>query len=137
MVYKSSINTTGGALGTVTSVSVVTANGFSGSVANATTTPAITLTYNGSDAYVAVTGTYAVLTTDYIVNCTSGTFTVTLPTAVGVTGKPYIIKNSGAGVITIATTSAQTIDGVSTKTLSSQYDAVTLVSNGANWIVQA
>lgn len=31
-------------LGTVTSVSVVTANGVSGSVATATTTPAITLT---------------------------------------------------------------------------------------------
>lgn len=34
----------GGGSGTVTSVSVATANGFSGSVANATTTPAITLT---------------------------------------------------------------------------------------------
>lgn len=34
----------GGGGGTVTSVSVVTANGFSGIVANATTTPAITLT---------------------------------------------------------------------------------------------
>src|SRR3990167_2682989 len=35
---------TGGGSGTVTSVSVVTANGVSGSVATATTTPAITLT---------------------------------------------------------------------------------------------
>lgn len=35
---------TGGGTGTVTTVSVVTANGISGSVANATTTPAITLT---------------------------------------------------------------------------------------------
>ncbi len=35
----------GGGSGTVTSVSVVTANGFSGSVATATTTPAITLSY--------------------------------------------------------------------------------------------
>lgn len=34
----------GGGSGTVTNVSVVTANGFSGSVANPTTTPAITLT---------------------------------------------------------------------------------------------
>lgn len=38
------VSTAGG--GTVTSVSVVTANGFSGSVANATTTPAITLSLN-------------------------------------------------------------------------------------------
>lgn len=38
----------GGGSGTVTSVSVVTANGFSGSVANPTTTPAITLTLGSS-----------------------------------------------------------------------------------------
>lgn len=37
------VSATGSGLGTVTSVSVVTANGFSGSVATATTTPAITL----------------------------------------------------------------------------------------------
>lgn len=36
--------TGGGGSGTVTTVSVVTANGFAGTVANATTTPAITLT---------------------------------------------------------------------------------------------
>jgi hypothetical protein len=40
----SSAPSTGGGGGTVTSVSVVTANGISGSVANPTTTPAITLT---------------------------------------------------------------------------------------------
>lgn len=38
------LSTTGSGSGTVTSVSVVTANGVSGSVATATTTPAITLT---------------------------------------------------------------------------------------------
>ncbi len=38
------LSATGGGTGTVTSVSVVTANGVSGSVATATTTPAITLT---------------------------------------------------------------------------------------------
>lgn len=38
----------GGGSGTVTSVSVVTANGFSGTVANATTTPAITLSGGGT-----------------------------------------------------------------------------------------
>jgi len=38
------ISASGAGLGTVTSVSVVTANGISGSVATATTTPAITLT---------------------------------------------------------------------------------------------
>jgi hypothetical protein len=37
------INGGGGGSGTVTTISVVTANGFSGSVANPTTTPAITI----------------------------------------------------------------------------------------------
>lgn len=40
----------GGGSGTVTSVSIVTANGLSGSVANATTTPAVTLDISGLDA---------------------------------------------------------------------------------------
>jgi len=61
--------------------------------------------------YVAVTGTYNIGTSDYFVDCTSNTFTVTLPNAVGVAGKIYIIKNSGAGTITLGTTSSQTIDG--------------------------
>ena len=50
--------TAGGGSGTVTSVSVVTANGVSGSVANATTTPAITLTLGAiTPSSVASTGT--------------------------------------------------------------------------------
>lgn len=48
----------GGGSGTVTSVSVATANGVSGSVANATTTPAITLTLGAiTPSSVAATGT--------------------------------------------------------------------------------
>jgi hypothetical protein len=84
--------------------------------------------------YVAKTATYTATTDDYTVDGTSGTFTVTLPTAVGATGRVYIVKNSGAGTITVATTSSQTIDGTSTVTLATK--AVTRVqSNGSNWIV--
>ena len=84
--------------------------------------------------YVAKTATYTATTDDYTVDCTTGTFTVTLPTAVGATGRVYIVKNSGAGTITVATTSSQTIDGTSTVTLATK--AVTRVqSNGSNWIV--
>jgi hypothetical protein len=42
--YASTKGSTGGGSGTVTSVSVATANGLAGTVATATTTPAITLT---------------------------------------------------------------------------------------------
>lgn len=85
--------------------------------------------------YVAVTATYAILINDYTINCTSGTFTTTLPTAVGVAGQVYVIKNSGAGVITLAATGAETIDGAATLSLAVQYQSATVQSNGVNWIV--
>lgn len=73
--------------------------------------------------------------TDELVNITSGTLTVTLPTAVGFTGK-YIVKNSGSGVVTINTTSSQTIDGMASGALQlNQYEAYTFRSDGSNWII--
>lgn len=84
--------------------------------------------------YAAKTSTYSILTTDYIIDCTTGTFTATLPTAVGVTGREYIIKNSGSGVITLATTSAQTLDGALTQTLATKV-SLKVLSNGVNWII--
>lgn len=85
--------------------------------------------------YRAITALRTLDTTDYIVECTSGTFNVTLPTAVGITGKTYVVKNTGSGVITVATTSSQTIDGSTTVSLSVQYTSITVSSNGSNWIV--
>lgn len=87
--------------------------------------------------YVAKTGTYSIGTSDYLINCTANTFTVTLPTAVGIAGKIYYVTNSGAGVITIATTSSQTFTNVvttpTTLTLSA-VGTVSVMSDGANWI---
>lgn len=89
-------------------------------------------------AYVAITGVRTLQATDYVVDCTSNSFTVTLPTAVGITGRVYTVKNSGAGAISIATTSSQTIDGSTTYSgLSTQYKYVTVQSTGANWIIIA
>jgi len=81
------------------------------------------------------TSTYTIDNEDCVVNCTSGTFTVTLPTAVGVEGQYFVVKNSGAGVITIEGDGAETIDGVGFKTLAVQYESMTVVSDGANWII--
>lgn len=91
---------------------------------------------NRNPQYIAVTSTYAILTTDSVIDCISGTFTVTLPTAVGMVGKTYIIKNSGTGFITLATTSAQTIDGdASGSIIFGQYHGYMVMSNNVNWIV--
>lgn len=61
----------GGQIGTVTSVSVVTANGVSGTVANPTTTPAITLTL--SPINLAGTGSGGVTGNLPVTNLNSGT----------------------------------------------------------------
>jgi hypothetical protein len=37
--------------------------------------------------------------------------------------------------VTIGTTGAQTIDGAATKTLTAQYQLLTVLSDGANWLV--
>ena len=87
-----------------------------------------------TEVYRAITGTGTVLAGDYTVNATSGTFTLTLLTAVGRQGKIYNLKNSGTGVITLATTSGQTIDGQASGDLTlNQYDNLQVQSDGANW----
>lgn len=86
--------------------------------------------------YAAKTANYTLTDEDYFIDCTSNTFTVTLPTAVGRAGQIYVIKNSGTGTITVATASAQTIDGSSTKSLS-QYNVIILSSNGSNWAINS
>lgn len=87
----------------------------------------------GMTSYVSKTASYTITANDFIVDLTTGTAIFTLPTAVGAGQKQYIVKNSGAGVLTLATTSAQTIDGMATKTYSVQYSGARVVSDGSNW----
>lgn len=84
--------------GTVTTVSVVSANGLAGTVANATTTPAITLstTVNGLAKGNGTAFSAAVAGTDYVVP--SGNIT---GTAGNVTGTVAIL-NGGTGQTTAA-----------------------------------
>jgi hypothetical protein len=69
-----------------------------------------------------------------LIDCTSNSFTVNLPTAVGISGKIYQIKNSGSGTITVDGNGSQTIDGSLTKSLAPN-DVIQISSNGANWLV--
>jgi hypothetical protein len=137
--------------GTFTDGGVMVGNGTSALQVTAVGTSGHVLTSNGAGSDPtfqaapggSVTWTYAAKTTTYtavindFVNCTSGTFTVTLPTAVGQSGKSIVVKNSGTGVITIATTSSQTMDGVASAgvTIATQYNTLVFTSDGANWMV--
>jgi len=91
---------------------------------------------NGSTsiAYVEKADDYTPTELDNVINVTSGTFTITLPTAVGIAGRMYTIKNSGAGTVTIDGSGAETIDGAATVALSVQWTSKTVVSTGTNWI---
>jgi hypothetical protein len=90
---------------------------------------------SAAPSYVGVSANYSILATDGTVNVTANSPTITLPTAIGVSGKIYRIKNSGTGTVTISTTSSQLIDGSSTKIINTQYSMLALQSNGANWMI--
>ena len=72
----------------------------------------------------------ATAATDYVYIVT-GTTTLTLPNASGNTNL-YTVKNGGLGTVTIATTSAQTIDGSASAALTPN-TALDLISDGSNW----
>jgi hypothetical protein len=73
-----------------------------------------------------------------LADATSGVVTVTLPSAGGANSSAiYMVKrtSSAANNVTVATTSSQTIDGATTKTLGSQYATIMVQSNGSNWFI--
>jgi hypothetical protein len=87
-------------------------------------------------SFLNVSGSSSILTTDYTLNVVStGDTTQTLPTAIGVIGKVYNIVNSGGGIVTVATTASQTINGSIGIIMTEQYLSRTFQSDGSNWIL--
>jgi hypothetical protein len=101
-----------------------------------TITPHSRLHVDGSfaTAFRAITAARTLDASDHIISA-DGTFNITLPTAVDIVGRQYKIKNIGTGTITVVTTSSQTIDGAANHELSAQYQSVTVVSDGTNWLI--
>jgi hypothetical protein len=146
--------------GTVTSASVVTANGFAGTVATATTTPAITLTTsitgvlkgNGTAISAATSGTdylappsgtailkansggalaNATAGTDYVAPGTATTFTAT-QTFQGTSSVLATVLNDVAEVATISATAAT---GTINYDITTQSVLYYTTSASANWTV--
>ncbi len=92
---------------------------------------------NLRESVVTKTAAYTVTDRDQTILCnaTSAAFTVTLPAAQGISGRYYRIKKTDASAngVTIDGNSAETIDGTTTRVLSSQYDAVQIECDGSNW----
>jgi len=89
----------------------------------------------GSPTLRNVTATTTFATPNETVNCTGNTFTVNLPTAVGIQGTTYTLVNSGTGVITLQPNGLETINGSLSIDLSIQYISRTVQSDGSNWII--
>jgi len=148
--------------GTVTSVSVVSANGFAGTVATATTTPAITLTTtitgilkgNGTAISAAVANvdyvplsTVITKTADYTITGTDtwiinnkpvSALTLTFPAASSWTGRYITVKNMQAFAVNSASSNIVPIDNTSAGTailLGVVGNWATMVSDGTNWII--
>ena len=86
-------------------------------------------------AYVSKTANYtAVWATDGTIEGKTNAFTITLPTAVGHAGFGFqVVNQQTANTVTVATTSAQTIDGNSTVGVVNGGSG--FLSDGANWII--
>ena len=108
---------------------------YDGKVGIGTTVPTSLLHVNGPIATFITSGGSGTLSgtnSTYLLNVDANT--ATLPTAVGISGRIYTIKLiAPATTGTVATTSSQTIDGVTTYSLTASNKFVTVQSDNAAW----
>jgi hypothetical protein len=82
-------------------------------------------------AYRTTAISTALTDTDEILKVTA-TATITVPTAVGISGRFYRIDNAHTGTTTVTPTGAQTIEGETGQTIVG-HACMVLYSDGANW----
>ena len=91
----------------------------------------------GRNAIATKSNDYTLLLFDYAILCnaSSGSFSITLPSASTCTGKTYVIKkiDSSSNSVTIA--GDVNIDGNLTLVIATQYDSVTVICDGENWFI--
>jgi hypothetical protein len=118
----------------ITDASIATAKLENGSVTSAKlATGAI-----ANLVVVSKTANYTADDDDVILgDATSGAITITLPTAVGISGKEYVVKKTDASTnaVILDAAGAETIDGEATLSIGAKGVVISVVSNGSNWIV--
>ena len=83
--------------------------------------------------YINKSSNYTTLSTDGIIDCT-GSFELTLYTALGNKGNKLQLKNKGVGIVTILPTGLEELEGESTQELLSG-ESQEWLSDGSNWII--
>ena len=103
-----------------------------------TSTPGSGLHVNSSFA-TAITGKssdYTATASDHtiLVDCSSSNVTITLPTAVGIAGRMYIIKrvDGSANAANISTNGSETIDGSGAASVAG-LGSIVIQSDNSNW----
>ena len=85
------------------------------------------------------TSSYTITGTDVVIfaDATSGSVTITLPTASSFAGYNFYVKriDSSGNTCSVARSGSDTIDGSTNFLLDTQYFAVRVVSNGSNWFI--
>ena len=83
-----------------------------------------------------VSSVYAIEDTDYAINCIgTANFLVALPSSGGVnTGKVFVVKNSGSGLITLIPTAGETIDNETSQPIH-PLNCIVVISIGTSWII--
>ncbi|MFP4543451.1 MAG: beta strand repeat-containing protein [Candidatus Kapaibacterium sp.] len=110
-----------------------------GQVGVNTSSPNSDFHVNGSQARKITSvgsGAYDVTENDNIIIVSNGASNalIELPAASGLNGRVYTVKALGTATVTIGSVGSN-IDGQSTFDLNAQYETVTLVSNGSQWLI--
>ena len=103
---------------------------------NTTETLTVILTL-GSPPFSTITSVsdnYNVLAGDYLIKQTGASKTVTLPTAVGRSGKIFIVKNSSTGICDVIFTGGQNADGYTDVTIAAG-DCYSFMSDNSNYLI--
>ncbi len=106
-------------------------------IGNLSVTNLLNVAGSVSMAITTITTSTTLGPTHYTVlaNAVLSTITVTLPTAVGITGRIYNIKKIDitTNTVIIATTLSQLIDGSTTRAIYTPYETINVQSDGSNW----
>jgi hypothetical protein len=83
-----------------------------------------------------ISGTHTITGgTVFLCDGSGGAFTITLPAAASWTERIITVKRtSAAGTITVEGNGSETVDGAANVALTAQYERVTVVSDGTNWV---
>ena len=118
--------------GTIDGASIGGAAAAPGTFTNLTATQGITVS---SVTTFTATGTAAATDFLILVDASTASFTLNLATAVGITGKIYVIKKivEGVNTVTVDAAGTETIDGATTQALVADDSFITVISDGDEW----